>query len=815
MQELMHFWNSLASIDQQLLLLALKASLLLALGFGAAYCLRRNSAALRHLAWTLLLGMLLLLPLLSLTVPSWPLAVLPSSASQQFAMAPLGPTGSVQQATTTSLSSQPVGESAGSSEGREGTTLQPVMPLLPGQLPASLSLDASRLLLAIWALGALLTLGRLLLACALLRRQLAQASPPARETWGALLEQARHRLDLKRPVRLRLGQPHQMPLVWGLLRPVVLLPAQADAWNEDERRTVLLHELAHIKRNDLLVQLLAHLACAVYWFNPLVWMAARALRREREQACDDLVLRCGTRASTYARQLLSLAQRMEGARLVTVASLAMSRPSELEGRLLSILNGRKNRGSAPPRVLLLLVGLTLAAAAPLAALKPVPQEAEASEPVSQSAQSSSQTAVTSGSATSAAVQAQSGAAASVSAGAKETTAVVSTPASASSRTQQSASPGDRSGNISLSEADGSRWTISMEGLVLEEDYGIKEIKAGGFLIIRARHQGRSQMLTIKPDGSGGLRRTYEVDGETIEDAEAEEDLLRRGLERIRRVDGSTRMASQRVEEAGLRVEEMQERLERVHESLRSAYQVRSQDIARVMEDVEAQMRRVHENLDLEQHQGQLARLQERLEDLSRDLPEKLAAAHESLERATLHGGDFADQHRQLMESLDSLSEHLDGQLRDALEEHETSLRHLEAVQGQLQEQLQGTMQSHMETLRESMDRLHREMDHLRMVVDEGRSKIESTLRQGLSAHSLGWDADELQRRLDDLVSDLLQEGSLHEEEGRFTFKASPDTVRALLTGALAQPLQRMDASGRAQLENTIERLTRQLSDLRW
>ena len=102
-----------------------------------------------------------------------------------------------------------------------------------------------------------------------------------------------------------------MPMAWGILRPSVLMPADADTWPDERLRIVLLHELAHVKRRDCLTHLFAQLACAAYWFNPLAWMAVRRLRAERERACDDLVLAAGTRGSDYANQLLEIARVMQ------------------------------------------------------------------------------------------------------------------------------------------------------------------------------------------------------------------------------------------------------------------------------------------------------------------------------------------------------------------------------------------------------------------------------------------------------------------------------------------------------------------------
>ena len=164
-----------------------------------------------------------------------------------------------------------------------------------------------------------------------------------------------------------------MPMAWGIVRPAVLMPADADEWPGERLRIVLLHELAHVRRRDCLTHVLAQAACAVYWFHPLAWMAARRARAERERACDDLVLAAGTRGSDYAEELLQIARVMRAGRFPAVlagATLAMAHRSQLEGRLLAILDPRIPR-SGMTRVRALATSTACALAImPLAALQP-------------------------------------------------------------------------------------------------------------------------------------------------------------------------------------------------------------------------------------------------------------------------------------------------------------------------------------------------------------------------------------------------------------------------------------------------------------
>jgi beta-lactamase regulating signal transducer with metallopeptidase domain len=316
--------------------LLLKSCVLLLIAAGVCLGWRRSAAASRHLVWFLAVAGLLVLPALSGWQPAWhrPLWTMGSHASSdneltftlEFAANPaahaLNPV---------------VPEAAGAGAVKAGVDPSAGGPRWEAQLPTV----SVVLALAVWLAGAgvlLLGMGAGSLRLRALRRA---AHPPTDAGWITLLHAIGGELGVGRRVMLLQSAAAVMPATWGWWRPVILLPAAADAWPPERRRVVLWHELAHVKRRDCLTQLAARLACAVYWFNPLVWMAARRMRIERERACDDLVLGGGGKASDYAGHLLEIARSFRP--LPQVAALAMARSSQLEGRIAAIVDATRVR----------------------------------------------------------------------------------------------------------------------------------------------------------------------------------------------------------------------------------------------------------------------------------------------------------------------------------------------------------------------------------------------------------------------------------------------------------------------------------------
>jgi beta-lactamase regulating signal transducer with metallopeptidase domain len=350
---------------------AVKGTVILTLAAALSLAMRRAPASFRHLLWSLALGSVLLLPILGPLVPQWRVPGLP-----RF----------------TAIETQAVESGAGAAtESRRVPESQPVRRLDVGRAPVAearargtgASVIPERALIDeptragapwgavlffVWLAGALAVGAGITLGVARTWYLAGHALPvKSGRLWDAAARIAAQ-LGIARHVAVLQCHGSCMPMTWGLERPCVLLPADAEDWSDDLLNTVLLHELAHVKRYDYLTQLLARLACAIYWFNPLVWLAARRLRIERELACDDEVLRAGSRASDYAGHLLDMALSLRARPFL--ASVAMARASQLSTRLRAVLDSGRARSSLTPRFVMaatlsaVFVALTVAAASP-------------------------------------------------------------------------------------------------------------------------------------------------------------------------------------------------------------------------------------------------------------------------------------------------------------------------------------------------------------------------------------------------------------------------------------------------------------------
>ncbi|MCY2964619.1 MAG: M56 family metallopeptidase, partial [Planctomycetota bacterium] len=160
--------------------------------------------------------------------------------------------------------------------------------------------------------------------------------------WTASVTAAARTLGLNQPIVTLECDEDCVPSVVGIVTPRLLIPQNWRLWSPAQRRCILLHELAHVKRRDVFAQLLGRVALAVYWFHPLAWLAVRQMRVERELAADDCVLLAGQTPSDYADQLL---RTLRLYRPVTPEmGVAMAHSCRLDQRVLAILDPGRRRG---------------------------------------------------------------------------------------------------------------------------------------------------------------------------------------------------------------------------------------------------------------------------------------------------------------------------------------------------------------------------------------------------------------------------------------------------------------------------------------
>jgi uncharacterized protein (TIGR03435 family) len=171
--------------------------------------------------------------------------------------------------------------------------------------------------------------------------------------------------DLPRHVRLRRNGAIGAPVTWGIVRPIILVPARFEELPAECRDAVLCHELAHIQAHDFLMRSLAEIARALIWFQPLMWIAWRQLREEQELACDNRVLATGRKPSAYAKLLLDW-DATSG--LDSWIAVGMANRSCLKRRLYALLDPDLRRGKVASAGVAGTWFLALATALPLAAL---------------------------------------------------------------------------------------------------------------------------------------------------------------------------------------------------------------------------------------------------------------------------------------------------------------------------------------------------------------------------------------------------------------------------------------------------------------
>lgn len=317
---------------------SLLATLPLGLAAIALLALRRASAEARGLVWRSAIVALLLVFIGRQLPLQWMAWVVPS-----FFATPLIALGRMQV--------NVVPAHAGASEGA------PVFVLV---------------LFAVYVGGVIAVLAPIVAASLAARRQLKRALLVRDAGWAALLDDVRETLGIRRSVRVFIDPSVRVPMTWGFVRPVIVLPPAAAEWSVEQRRIVLLHELAHVRASDWLFHVSARLVCALLWFHPGAWWVARGLRDDAELACDDRVIASGVRRSDYAELLVTAADALSAESPGAVPAVALARRRGLRARLSAVLDARNDVRPLAPGWAVLATVVTVGATGPVSVVQLAP-----------------------------------------------------------------------------------------------------------------------------------------------------------------------------------------------------------------------------------------------------------------------------------------------------------------------------------------------------------------------------------------------------------------------------------------------------------
>lgn len=358
----------------------LKATVILGAALVADRLLRRASAAVRHLSWAVAVVAVLFLPLSTIVTPPMSVSVPAVPAVSSLVGGAAGASVSGAPSAELAAAVEPAGPlPAGKARVNSAVGTAPVA----GVVPRSSGNRQASVLALTWGIGAGFVLAWLGLSWLWAWRLGRRAGHFESERVRRMVRRLAARLGIRSPPPLLRGAVSDVPSTLGILRSRILLPAGADRWNPARLEAVLAHELAHVRRRDCAVQAMAGLACALYWFHPLAWVAARRLATEREFACDDEVLRLGARPSAYGECLVDLARSFTHPRLSAAVVTQIVRPGGLSERVAAVLAEGVDRRRISRAGVLVTAALAALVLVPLSAARAVapsgaqPQDTEA------------------------------------------------------------------------------------------------------------------------------------------------------------------------------------------------------------------------------------------------------------------------------------------------------------------------------------------------------------------------------------------------------------------------------------------------------
>lgn len=340
-----------------------KGTVLLAVACAATLVLRRGTPGQRHAVWSAAFGLALLLPAVGALLPG---RSIPLPGYRAGVAASPDPAPFAEDAGWNDVRAVERGD-PGAAAATTGAPAVADGRSTPSGLPLPDEDTVALAFLLLWATGSIALTVRLVGHWVRIAAVTAAGRPaPEDGEVAALVRREAAAAGVRRRVHVVFSDRMEVPATGGLVRPVLLLPDDAAGWPEARLRAVVLHELMHVRRWDLLAHQVAEVARIVYWINPLLWLAHRAAADERERACDRAVVRRGIPGPEYAGVLVEMARRCRAPSPALEGSLAMARPGRvLRRRVEAVLDGSvrravRGRTAAVAGLLLLLGSLPLA-----------------------------------------------------------------------------------------------------------------------------------------------------------------------------------------------------------------------------------------------------------------------------------------------------------------------------------------------------------------------------------------------------------------------------------------------------------------------
>jgi beta-lactamase regulating signal transducer with metallopeptidase domain len=350
-----------------LIAIALKSLLIGGVTLGLLHLMRRRSAAER--SWVAHIGLLalMIMAFAPLILPNWNVEA--PAVLGQAELTPIAKPAIIDAdaAPRVTIEASAVAIARSTASARDKV---PVHSKQPHAQPITRPLDPIAVATAAYAVPAALLLFVTFLALARLVALQARAEVLVDGHWLSALARAQRRMGFKHGTALLTSNELASPISWGLIRPVILLNSRA-VEATDEAEAIISHELAHVARLDWIKLLLARVATALFWFNPLVWLLAREAHQLREEAADDTVLAADIAETDYAQLLVGVARHECPGLLLGAHGVAPSK-SSLARRVARVLDVKSARGPVARGFALGVFTGAVLVAAPLAALTLTP-----------------------------------------------------------------------------------------------------------------------------------------------------------------------------------------------------------------------------------------------------------------------------------------------------------------------------------------------------------------------------------------------------------------------------------------------------------